>query len=195
MTLAFVKMKVFFKQWMIVLKNSLSLCLPTFNFFSASFLLPDSCKLIEINFHKMKSNDCEGAISARCSHGRVKRSLTQCGAPRCVCGHQKNLWWWRGGFWAVRELCGSASVFIRQSILAVIIKEHQLGCTCYQLRHAQREGKRLLRRHSLSCYICTREKFANAACHGGQGVGNKSARNLHAYSLKLRSFKKPLCFN
>lgn len=142
---------------MSVLKNSLSLCLLTFKFFSASFLLPDSCKLIEINLHKMKSNDFEGAISAWCSHGRVKRSLTQCGAPRCVCGHQKNLWWWRGGFWAVRELCGSASVFIRQSILAVIIKEHQLGCTCYQLRHAQRVQKAPSQTFSLLLYLHKRE--------------------------------------
>jgi len=43
----------------------------------------------------------------------------------------------------------SLSVFIRQSILAVIIKEHQLGCTCYQLPESIRETvRRLCRRNS-----------------------------------------------
>jgi hypothetical protein len=101
-----------------------------------------------------------------------------------------------------RTLRVGLCVFIRQSILAVIIKEHQLGRTCYQpaAEAARTEGKRLLRRRSLSRAICTRERnLQMLAWWTGQGVAGIKVRfpqrAPHAYSFKMRSFKEPLCFN
>jgi hypothetical protein len=89
-----------------------------------------------------------------------------------------------------RALRVGLCVFIRQSILAVIIKEHQLGRTCYQpaaAAAARTKGKMLLHRHSLSNYLQKREKFANVGLVDRTGCrGNKSAlpaaRYMHIHS-------------